>query len=392
MDPAKAINLRVRPTQSADLCYPVSGIIEYQPENLLGQTVNAFDLAALGNKLAPNVKLPTPGAVSIPTLGGGTSLAGVAALPQPVGDGPFEIESELGNSVLSRLRAKDIATNLTQALSWYGLKNSTDQTAEAVKRRNELLGKSPSDPNSLLALLDSLSHVLKVRHDALANLYQAGGVQEVTNPTSTSKSTTSTTGGQSFDTNSQTDTTYFGHEFQYPALENNARYLRSEITLRQERLAAYRLTKMNSSENVEFAKAMTAADIRKIQLQYIDTFLVAPFNGVVTAVFRNVGEFVTAGQPVLRLENDKTVYLVGQVKCRNLICVGYNVHISTTLFGNPAGLPVEIDGIVRAVRGHNPIDEQWNVMIRCDNVAAGGRILPLNYNFDFDNTEVSIGP
>ncbi len=66
-------------------------------------------------------------------------------------------------------------------------------------------------------------------------------------------------------------------------------------------------------------KAMTAAEIRKLQLAYIDTFLVAPFDGVITAVFRSIsGTHVTAEQPVLRLENDKTVLLVGIVKCREI--------------------------------------------------------------------------
>jgi len=390
MAPAKAISLRVRPTQSADLCYPVSGIIEYQPENLLGQAANAFNLGALQDKLEPLSALPPPSDLSNIVSGGASiSALGTIAIKR-VGDGPLEIEGALENAALSRLRAKDIATNLTQALSWHGLKNSADLTNEAINKRIELLGKSPSDPNSLLALLDSLSGVFKTRYDKLASLYQTNGPQAITNPSATSDSSTETTGGQAFTTTSHTETTYLGHEYQVPPVDNKARYLRSEIALRQERLAAFRLVQMNSRDNVLFAKAMTAAEVRKIQLDYIDTFLVAPFDGVVTAVFRNVGEFVSAGQPVLRLENDKTVYLVGQIKCRSLIRVGYSAHVTTTLFGEPAGASVEIDGTVCAVRGHEPIDEQWNVMIRCNNESPGGRILPLNYNFDFDSTEISI--
>jgi biotin carboxyl carrier protein len=395
MATAKAISLSVRPTQSADLCYPISGIIEYQPENLLGQTVNAYDLVTLKDNLEPSVELPSPGiqvGAFNPGNASGSILGGigVATLPRPIGDGPADIESDLARAVLSRLRAKDIATSLTQALAWYGLKNSADLTNEAIHKKTELLGKSPTDPNSLPALLSSLSKVLKKRHDLLAGLYQENELEAVTTPTSTSTSSTQTAGGQAFTTASQIETIYRGQEFHAPPADNTARYLRAEIALRQERLAAYRLVKMNSGENVDYAKAMTAADIRKIQLDYVDTFLVAPFDGVVTAVFRNVGEFVSAGQPVLRLENDKTVYLVGQVKCRSLIRVGYTAHVMTTLFGEPTGTPVAIDGIVCAIRGHEPVDEQWNVIIRCNNQAPGGRILPLNYNFDFDHTEISI--
>jgi biotin carboxyl carrier protein len=396
MATAKAISLTVRPTQSSDLCYPVSGIIEYQPENLLGMTVSAYDLITLKDQLRPSVELPSPTSLGIqtgnfnPPSGLGPGGIDVVTLPRPIGDGPDEIESGLGRAVLSRLRSQDIATSLKQALAWYGLKNSADFTNEAVRRRTELLGKTPSDPNSLPGLLSSLSKVLKKRHELLAYLYEENEVEAVTTPTSISTSSSHTTGGQSFQTSSNTETTHKGHEFQTPPADNTARYLRAEIALRQERLAAYRLVKMNSSENVDYAKAMTAADIRKIQLDYIDTFLVAPFDGVVTAVFRNLGEFVSAGQAVLRVENDRTVYLVGQIKCRSLIRVGYTAQVTTTLFGEPGGAPVQIDGTVCAVRGHEPVDEQWNVIIRCDNQGPGGRILPLNYNFDFDSTDIVI--
>jgi hypothetical protein len=394
MIPAKAISLSVRPTQSADLCYPISGIIEYQPETLLGQTVSAYDLIRLKNKLEPEVELPLD-SVKVTTFGSTSGIAAhlgvsLAVGSSSIGDGPPQIERDLGRSVLSRLRAKDIATVLTQALAWYGLKNSADLTAEAVGKKNELLGNSPTDPNSLPSLLSNLSKVLKHRHDLLSGLYQNEGIDAVTTPTASSTSSTQTAGGQSFNTSSQSETTYRGQEFHAPPADNTARYLRSEISLRQERLAAFRLVKMNTGDNVEYVKAMTAADVRKIQLDYIDTFLVAPFDGLVTAVFRNVGEFVTAGQPVLRLENDTTVYLVGQIKCRSMIRIGYTAHVKTTLFGEPAGAQVQIDGIVCAIRGHEPIDEQWNVIIRCNNTSPGGKILPLNYSFDFDNTEITL--
>ncbi|WP_019447855.1 HlyD family secretion protein [Cupriavidus sp. BIS7] len=384
----KAIRLSVRPTQSADLCFPMDGIIEFLSEDLIGRTVNAFDMVSLQDKLEPKVELPAMTSQLV-TNSGSQGTVNIFALPKPVGDDPYMIESAFGNSILCRLRAKDIANNLTQALAWYGLKKSADQSDEAVKVKIGLLGKTPTDQNSITTLLNRLSVVLKSRSDVLDDLYKSDGLQVVKDPTSTSDSRTSTTGGQSFDTTSHTDTTYRGHEYQVPPADNTARYLRSEISLRQERLAAYRLVKLNSSENVLYAKAVTAADIRRIQLGYINTFLVAPFDGVVTAVFRNVGESVAVGQPVLRLENDKNVLIVGEVKYRGLIRVGYTAKITTTLFGEAGAAPVEVDGVVCAVRGHESVDEQWNVMIRCNNEGPAGRILPLNYNFEFENTLIS---
>jgi biotin carboxyl carrier protein len=392
MATAKAISLSVRPTQSADLCYPISGIIEYLPEGLLGQSVNAYDLITLKKKLKPAVELPST-TLHLPVFGAGdgiTAIGGIGALlSHPIGDGPPEIEYDLGRSVLSRLRAADVATGLTQALAWYGMKNSADLETDAVAKKSELLGDSPTAPNSVPVLLSRLSQALKHRYDLLAGAYQAGGVDVGDARTSTTSSA-QTTGGQAFTTSSQSETTYEGQEFHaYPA-ENTARYLRAEISLRQERLAAWRLVTMNSGDNVAYAKAVTTADIRRIQLDYIDTFLVAPFDGTVTAVFRNVGEYVAAGQPVLRLENDKAVYLIGQIKCRGLIRVGYTAHVTTTLFGEAAAGPVQIDGIVCAIRGHEPVDEQWNVIIRCNNTSPAGPILPLNYSFDFDATDITV--
>ncbi|WP_172125271.1 HlyD family efflux transporter periplasmic adaptor subunit [Devosia sp. 919] len=394
---AKAIDLSVRPTQSADLCYPLSGIIEYLPEDLLGRTVQSFGLREFQDELRPEVSLPSPYDL-LAVLGTGqatpkpSAVASAIAMSQPIGDGADQIDTSLSRIALSRLRAADIAAGLTQALSWYALKNGADLTDEAVKKRTELIGRNANDPNSLLKLLDRLSEVLSKRHDRIATLYQELGPGEVLAPESISTSKSTTTGGQSFNTTAEITTRYIGHEYQIPPADNRARYLRSEIALRQERLAAYRLVSLNTHENVLFQRAMTASEVRKIQLAYVDTFLMAPFDGVITAVFHNVGDFVAVGQPVVRLENDRTVFLVGTIKCRGLVRIGYNAELTTQLFGEPGAPPVVINGVVSAIRGHDPADEQWNVIIRCDNQGPTGRLLPLNYHFDFDATEITLTP
>ena len=43
----KAVNLRVRPVQSADLCYPVDGLICDQPAALLGSPVRGLNIESL---------------------------------------------------------------------------------------------------------------------------------------------------------------------------------------------------------------------------------------------------------------------------------------------------------------------------------------------------------
>jgi hypothetical protein len=384
---ATAISLSVRPVQSADLCFPRAGIIEYQPDNLLGQNVQAFNRAKLLNKLEPKAALPRDrDRVDVEA-----HLVQIESPPlHEVLYGPEQIDSEIGRSALSRLRAADLATELIQVVSWHELKSSVDLTGDAVDTRRRLLGRDPNDPSSLPRLLDSLSNVVKNRGEAIQKLYETNGPDDVQNQTTTSVTNSKTTGGQSFATNSTTETTYFGRDYRFPWMDNRIDQLRADVTLRQERLAARRLVALLTPSNVSFDRAMTAAEVRKVQIAYLDTFLLAPFDGVITGVFRNLGDFVSAGQPVLRLENDARVYLVGTIKCRGLVRIGDTANVTTTLFGKPGSVPVEIEGTVSAIRGHESIDEQWDVLVRCDNIKDGSRILPLNYNFDFESTEIEI--
>lgn len=408
MATAKAINLSVRPIQSVDLCYPMNGIIEHQPEDLIGRAVQAYDRAQFYDKLAPNADLPSrwdvlnrpPKKEKKVTVGDGKPgkikgqvgpVGGIFEDAVPRVDGPDGIRQELEAVALSRLRSEDIATDLTQTIGWYRLQYLADQTDEAFDKKIELLGQFPRDPNSISALVGKLDAVLRDRHEQTSRKYSETGYHGVEPPESTSTHHSDTKGAQQFTTDSSTTTRHYSQELQFPAADNTARYLRSEIGLRQEKLAAYRLNSMHTYENLLVERAMSAAEIRKIQLAYIDTFLVPPFNGIVTAVFRNVGDAVTAGQPVLRIENDRTVYLVGTIKCRSLLRLGQTAQVTTTLFDEPGAPPISIQGTVCAVRGHEAVDEQWNVLIRCNNEGAdGARLLPLNYSFDFDSTSIEI--
>src|SRR5262249_7777879 len=129
-------------------------------------------------------------------------------------------------------------------------------------------------------------------------------------------------------------------------------------------------------------------DVRRLQAAYIDTLLVSPISGIVTGVYRNTGDFVRAGQPVVRVENDEEVLLVGTLKFGGLLTpLVSNVALTTNVF---SGQALSTTGSVVAVRGHDAEDEQWNVIIRCDNRVANQPPFPINYNLDFDNTTVNI--
>src|SRR5688572_20773193 len=47
MATGKSVNLRVRPTKSVDLSFPVDGVISWQPQNLLGTAVQGLGIEVL---------------------------------------------------------------------------------------------------------------------------------------------------------------------------------------------------------------------------------------------------------------------------------------------------------------------------------------------------------
>jgi hypothetical protein len=184
-----------------------------------------------------------------------------------------------------------------------------------------------------------------------------------------------------------------GYEFRYPSKENDLRYLQSRAAVRQEFLNAWRMSEMCKFGNTTFPNEVGSIDssIKKLQSAFIDTFLFPPFNGVVTGVFHAQGDYVRAGEAVLRVEANETILLVGTIKYRGMIHIGYKLDIITTLFEAKGAGQTGVSGKVVAVRGHDAVSEQWDLLVRCDNLTSTGEIIfPLNYNFDFESTFVKI--
>jgi hypothetical protein len=132
----------------------------------------------------------------------------------------------------------------------------------------------------LYQLLEKLNKEIGQRSEKLQQLYNTLGPDEVTNPTSTSTTSSKTTGGQSFDTTTTTETTYFGRDYSFPWRENRIGYLRSQVALKQERLAAWRLLKLHGGQGPLFERSLTGSEVRKTQVAYVDTFLLPPFSTV----------------------------------------------------------------------------------------------------------------
>lgn len=182
-------------------------------------------------------------------------------------------------------------------------------------------------------------------------------------------------------------------EYRHPFLENLIQDQRTQIQIQDEMLInetfSFRVPDMEAILDRELETIDW--EVRKAQIRYAQTFLVPPIAGVVTAIYKDIGESVQPGEPVLRIENDDKVLLVGIVQHRGILRVGSNMRLRTgNLYeGGASGSPkVELSGPIVAVRGHDADDDEWDVIVECEN---SNRMLPINYHFDRDTTELVVG-
>jgi hypothetical protein len=440
---AKAINLRVRPLQSVDLSFPIDGLVGAQNDiHLLGKPVKAFDLselyALLGTVTLPTVWVPNPppppGKINA-TLGKSVTLP---ATDQPLGWGRLKYDSqairdEMGENVLFELRSEHVKAALDKAVGQR--ENIWVQKYERSVYEATQKAFDRDDSNSKLKRLQRLATISQHQHDQLAAEYNVlrttndAGFNSVSSNKGVVRASYTISGTTSHalltmpwqggskqnwvedepkPNNNQQNSAYTtGYEYRHPSLENDAQLERAQISLLEEQIATVSTTNYVFGSQIErdatevvmqsslsrryLANDLNAIDldIKRLQVAYIDTFLLSPIDGVVTGVFRNVGDYVRAAQAVLRVENDTEVYLVGTLKYRGLLHIGQSITINTHLFDSPK--KKRISGKVAAVRGHDSEDELWDLLILCSNRDAGGLpLFPINYNFDFDDTAVDV--
>lgn len=375
MATGKAINLRVRPIQSVDLCFPIDGVIGHQPANLVGQMVQGLDL---GQSLFPLLDQTDPQDSGRLIYNSNAIYNGVA------------------NFVLSSLRNEPQAVDVDTAVSMRWNSYLSTYSPDAIAKMREIFWDDPNDATApQWVLLTELEEESKRLNNLLADAYKQAGLEDkvirLQKSTNDNKAT-QYTGAQHVQFEGISDQTMDLIDFRLPSIENTVRYLRARVGLRKEYLNAWRQGEMYRTDRGLYNELhVIDQQIKKLQVKYLDTFLIAPFNGLVTGVFRSVGDYVRAGQPVIRVENDERVYLVGTIKYRGPLRVGSAITVTTTLFDSPGTQPTITDGNLVAVRGHDAVDEQWDVLIECSNrTADGDPILPLNYNFDFKSTTVEV--
>jgi biotin carboxyl carrier protein len=183
-----------------------------------------------------------------------------------------------------------------------------------------------------------------------------------------------------------------GYGYRIPSLESQAQNERAQISLIDQKFAAFMYAQNLPNLAKVFPNEWNSIvdDVYRLQIAYLNTILISPISGIVTGVYKNTGEAVRAGEPVIRVENYNTVLLEASLIFRGLISIDQTVTVTTALFDASSTGPISIIGIVVAARGHGN-DDQWNVIVECNNLVSLKPIFPPGYRFDYDNTTVTIG-
>jgi hypothetical protein len=206
---------------------------------------------------------------------------------------------------------------------------------------------------------------------------------------------------QSVTTTSGQITLNTDYGYRVPYVEGFAQFLRASISLTNQQYSQYLFGIQVPYVTTILTNELAVIDlgVKRLQVAYLDTILMSPISGVVTGVFKNVGERVKAGEPVLRVEgsnpsNSMSFMIVGTLCCGEPITLGATVTLTTTMWGNSgAGTPnpylITFTGNVLAARGHSEQEDLWNVVVAFYNVQTPP---PPNYSFDIDDTSVTISP
>ena len=185
-------------------------------------------------------------------------------------------------------------------------------------------------------------------------------------------------------------------EFRHPFYDAKAQYQRAQISLIDQKYSA-----LLSAQNIPnlatvFTNELASidADVYQLQIAYLNTILMSPIGGVVTGVYKNPGDPVSAGEPVIRVEYFDVILIEAIVIFRGPVLVNQTtVTITTALFGSSSGQPTSISGLVVSARIHDA-DDTWHLVVECANTDGSTPpkpIFPPGYRFDPDDTTVTIG-
>jgi hypothetical protein len=191
--------------------------------------------------------------------------------------------------------------------------------------------------------------------------------------------------------------------YRVPYHEGLAQLDRAKISLIDQQFAQYMYGQNLPNLAQVFQNELKNIDsnVFRLQIAVLDTILLSPIAGIVTGIYKNPGDAVRPGEPVLRVEDNTSIYLVATIVHRGPIVVAQplkpppansQVTIQTSLFDVAGPLSPSLTGTVVSARGHRGGGDMWDLIVKCQNPvdASGNPIIPLGYHFDFDNTSISI--
>lgn len=182
-------------------------------------------------------------------------------------------------------------------------------------------------------------------------------------------------------------------DLKYPLKDEEIALQRIQLEIQDEllkhQLIALKVQNLTQVMNNELQ--LLEIDITRLQNALLQTLLISPISGIITAIYKDVGETVNPGEPVIRIENDDELLIVGFIQYRGLLKVQQEVTLVTKIFESDE--TKEITGKLVAIRGHDADDDEWDVIVRYSNAdKPEDRIIPINYHFDKDTTELYIHP
>jgi hypothetical protein len=416
---AQVVSLKVRPSQISHLCFEAGGILG-EMNTQLGASVTAFPFSNLYTAMSSNSGSTDP------------SLLHYNAA---------NIQSYVNTNLLASLRAEGTKTALSKAINarqnaWYS----------KYGHQHDIITQMTSsyDPSVTDSKPYRLGQLQKLAMDQVVKLkeaYDSDPIRKLTSPSkgvvqSTTSKLNSTATGQSAEVDD--DVIGFGtgnkapidpppagaqfqtieivnanqenidydegtsqvktdenvantdYAFRIPYYEAEAQYQRAQISLIDQQFAQY-ISSLNFKNLPQvFTNELNNidGDVYRLQVAYANTLLMSPITGIVTGIYKYPGDPVRAGEPVLRIENNQSIFLVGTIIYQYPITPNVSTaQITTTIFGNPDSPQLYPAGTVVAARGHGQ-ENKWDVIILCNQNPS--LYYPPGYSFDFDDTTLTI--
>ena len=387
---ATVISLTARPSQIAHLCFPVDGIIQGFRSGIhrkveeillvLGSQVSSFDFTSF-----------------YANLGETTSQSPVGLSRLKYDSDAVLNDPKVQASLLVTLRAEPAKAALDKAIvtrqnAYFAKYANGGQIQGVMQQFYSSTAAVPTTAISKPDLLAALSSVSQSQADSLQDAYLVSAVPLVVQNTNSVAQTTFHSSGTVGETQAITNT---GYTYRTPVYECQAQWARAQISLIDQQFAQFMAGQNLQNLDTVFRNELHSIDldVKRFQVAYLNTILMSPIDGVVTGIYKNPGDWVRAGETVVRIENNNNIFLVGTVKFRGFISIGFAVTVSTTLFDSPnqPPQPVTVTGVVVSARGSRDEDDRWDVIVSCENTAAvSGQPVPPGYHFDYDNTTLTV--